>query len=220
MKMRELKPREIEIKVAQADKVNGKWCRVLLHQTARTPQDILDETFGTMNWKSEFKVVGTSIYCKLSVWDSEKKEWISKEDVGTSESNFEAEKSAASTAFKRAAVQFGIGRSLYNAPEIFISLYQGECNNGKVRPRFSVEDYTLDRDGEFLSLEIVDEKGQLRWHMPVFSRTVRAIKNAPNKEALIKIWDTLNGLHKDPIFLNLMKERKRELGLNDKTAEP
>jgi len=218
--MRRIRPNEIELKPAQVDKQNGRWVRLLLHKDARLDQDILDETFGPMNWQSEFKVVGQSIYCKLSVWDSEKKEWISKEDVGTSESNFEPEKSAASTAFKRAAVQLGIGRFLYNAPTVFVDLYQGECVNGKVRPKFTVEDYEIDENGEFLSLEIVDEKGQLRWHMPVYSRTVRAIRNAPNKDSLIKIWDTLNDLRKDPVFIRLMKERKRKLGLDGRTAEP
>lgn len=209
-KMRKLQPREIEVKVAQADKVNGKWCRVLLHKDARVDQNVLDETFGSMNWKSEFEMVGSSVYCTISVWDKEKGEWISKEDVGTSESNFEPEKSAASTAFKRAAVQFGIGRELYNAPTVFIDLYQGECVNGKVKPHFYVEDYTLDSDGEFTSLEIVDERGQLRWHMPVYSKTVMAIEDA-DKEGLRKIWDCLTELHKDPTFLNLLNKRKSQL---------
>ena len=46
-------------------------------------------------------------------------EWIDKEDTGT-ESNTEAEKGLASDSFKRACVNWGIGRELYSAPFIWV----------------------------------------------------------------------------------------------------
>lgn len=214
MKMRKLEPREIEVKVAQVDKVGGKWCRLLLHKTARTDQDILDETFGPMNWKAEFKPIGSSIYCTISVWDKEKGQWVAKEDVGSSESNFEPEKSAASSAMKRAGTQWGIGRYLYNSPVIFMELYQGECNNGKVKPHFHVDDYTIDEDGEFTSLEIADETGTIRWHMPVWAKCVRFIEKAKNADDLRYVWEHNSTIQRDPTFLKLLSKRKKELNIS------
>jgi hypothetical protein len=57
---------------------------------------------------------------------------VSKMDCGT-ESNVEKQKGEASDAFKRAAVQFGIGRDLYNLDN---SKYRAEMTefNGKWYP--------------------------------------------------------------------------------------
>ena len=57
--------------------------------------------FGPMNWKRTHDVVNGNLFCTLSIWDNDKKEWVSKQDVGT-ESNTEKEKGQASDAFKRA----------------------------------------------------------------------------------------------------------------------
>ncbi len=78
--------------------------------------DILDETVGVYNWKREH--TRDNANCIVSIYDQEKKEWISKEDTGT-ESNTEKEKGLASDSFKRACVNLGIGRELYTAPSTF-----------------------------------------------------------------------------------------------------
>lgn len=49
-------------------------------------QRILDEVFGEMNWKRHHDVVNGNLFCTLSIWDNEKKEWVSKQDVGTESS--------------------------------------------------------------------------------------------------------------------------------------
>ena len=112
--IRTLKASEISCRVNQ---INDKGLTLLLYKDARVDMDILDETFGTMNWKKEYTRDNRN--CIVSVYDDEKKEWVSKEDTGT-ESNSEAEKGLASDSFKRACVNWGIGRELYTAPFIWI----------------------------------------------------------------------------------------------------
>ena len=117
---RTLRADEIDCRIAQI-KENGL-C-LLLYKDARCDQNILDETVGPMNWQRQHTRDNRN--CIVSIWDSEKQQWISKEDTGT-ESNTEKEKGLASDSFKRACVNWGIGRELYTAPFIWIS--NNDCN--------------------------------------------------------------------------------------------
>lgn len=120
--IRLLRADEIECRIGT---VSEKGISLLLYKDARADMKILDEVFGPMNWQRKHEVIGGSLYCIISVWDDEKKQWIAKMDVGT-ESHTEKEKGQASDSFKRACVNLGIGRELYTAPCIWIS-------SGKVR---------------------------------------------------------------------------------------
>ena len=82
---------------------------------ARDAQQRLDDVFG-LNWSSEFiprQVDGqTRMFCRITVtFPDGTKIW--REDTGT-ESTTEKEKGEVSDAFKRAAVNFGVGRFLYS----------------------------------------------------------------------------------------------------------
>jgi len=113
---RELLASEIDVRVARTtDK--GFW--FLLYKDARADMNILDETVGALGWQREHKLIGEVMYCGVSIKD-ENYGWVTKWDAGT-ESNTEKEKGQASDSFKRACVNWGIGRSLYTAPQIFIS---------------------------------------------------------------------------------------------------
>ena len=116
--MRKLRADEIECRVAQ---VSSKGCSLLLYKTARVDRAILDEEFGTMNWQNDFKVIDGKMYGYISVYDNDKKEWVTKSDCGT-ESNTEAEKGQASDCFKRAGFKWGIGVELYTAPFIWLNV--------------------------------------------------------------------------------------------------
>ena len=113
MEFRLLRADEIEARVAT---VSAKGCQVLLFKDARCDMNILDETVGAMNWQRSH--TRDNANCTVSLWDEEKKQWISKEDTGT-ESNTEREKGLASDSFKRACFNWGIGRELYTAPFIW-----------------------------------------------------------------------------------------------------
>lgn len=94
--------------------------------TNRAVQERLDEVCGPDGWRNEYEALGereiyekneykgkkTSQLCGISIWSEERKEWITKWD-GAEESDIEAIKGSLSSAMKRAAVQWGIGRYLY-----------------------------------------------------------------------------------------------------------
>lgn len=121
---RELHADEIDCRIAQIRKTpDGAGLSLLLYKDARCDQNILDETVGPFNWKREHTRDNRN--CIVSLWDSEKKEWVSKEDTGT-ESNTEKEKGLASDSFKRACFNWGVGRELYTAPFIWIT--GDKCN--------------------------------------------------------------------------------------------
>lgn len=115
MEFRTLQPDEIELRVGMA---NAKGFSLLLYKDSRCDMALLDETVGSLNWKREHSRDNAN--CIVSVWDDAKKEWVSKEDTGT-ESQTEREKGLASDSFKRACVNWGIGRELYTAPFIWVS---------------------------------------------------------------------------------------------------
>ena len=119
LKFRLLKASEIDCRIAT---VSQKGVSVLLYKDARVDQNILDETVGPMNWQRSHSRDNAN--CTVSLWDEDKKQWISKEDTGT-ESYTEKEKGLASDSFKRACFNWGIGRELYTAP--FIWIPAGDC---------------------------------------------------------------------------------------------
>ena len=121
-KKRLLKAEEIECRVGQVKKDGSKYS-VLLYKTSRTDMDILDEVFGSENWKSTHYEVKGKDFCMIEVRIPREDgfyDWVGKSDCG-SESNIEAEKGEASDAFKRAGFQWGIGRELYSAPKIWLN---------------------------------------------------------------------------------------------------
>lgn len=119
---------EIEFRVQS---INAKGAIILPYKDARADMIRLDEAVGSLNWKREHVVIDGNNYCIVSIYDSEKQQWISKMDVGT-ESNTEAVKGQSSDAFKRACFNWGIGRELYDYPLIFVSLTNEERANTKI----------------------------------------------------------------------------------------
>lgn len=115
LEFRKLKADEIDVRVGTIIKTaNFSGVSLLLYKDARVDQNILDETVGPMNWQRRH--VRDNANCIVSIWDDDKKQWVEKEDTGT-ESNTDAEKGLASDSFKRACVNWGIGRELYTAPK-------------------------------------------------------------------------------------------------------
>ena len=120
LKFRTLKESEIDVRVAT---VTEKGVSLLLYKDARCDMNILDEAVGPMNWQRSH--TRDNANCIVSIWDEDKKQCISKEDTGT-ESFTEKEKGQASDSFKRACVNWGIGRELYTSPFIWIAAK--DCN--------------------------------------------------------------------------------------------
>lgn len=177
-KMRKLKANEIEVKVSQViktDKFEG--FQALLYKTARVDMDILDETYGDMNWQSDYKVVKDNLYCGIGVRDGQTGDWVWKWDVGI-ESRVDSgneKKGEASDAFKRAGFKWGIGRELYTAPKIFIQAdvitKDGKNYLKDKYMTYSVKTIEYDKDGDIASLVIVDKNGGFvfAWKKPGFT---------------------------------------------------
>ena len=148
-----LRADEIDCRVAQI-KENG--LSLLLYKDARCDMNILDETVGEMNWQREHSRENAN--CNVGIWDTEKSMWIWKEDTGT-ESNTEAEKGLASDSFKRACVNWGIGRELYTAPFIWIPSDRckiiGSGGKLKCHDRFEVKSISYNDNREIDGLRIV-----------------------------------------------------------------
>lgn len=152
MQFRTLTASEIECRIGMV-KDNG--LTILLYKNARVDMDILDETFGVFGWKREHSRDNAN--CTVSVFCSERNEWVSKEDTGT-ESNTEAEKGLASDSFKRACVNWGIGRELYTAPFVWISAQDCNIQNRKCFDKFTVAEIGYDDRRRICDLSIRNEK--------------------------------------------------------------
>ena len=148
-----------EIQVRPTDtKYKGK-ATLLLYQDARVGMDILDETVGNTNWSKEYYEVAGNVFCKVGIRDEETGEWTYKADCG-SESNVDAEKGQASDAFKRAVVNWGIGRELYSTPKIKIDCPDSYYWNDKMTMTFSVKEIKWNDNKELISLIILDKFGK------------------------------------------------------------
>lgn len=159
MKFRTLKPDEIDVRVGT---INEKGATLLLYKDARVDMQLLDEA--GVKWKRSHELINGNLFCTVSVYDNEIKEWVSRQDVGV-ESQAEKEKGQASDSFKRACFNWGIGRELYSAPFIWISSdnYTSFKNpkTGKLGTydKFSVSHIAYDEESrEIIQLVIANDK--------------------------------------------------------------
>ena len=118
MEFRLLRADEIDCRISTCNKYG---VGLLLYKDARCDMNILDEheEVGAMNWQREHKELKGNIYCGVSIYDKVKGIWVTKWDCGK-ESFTESEKGESSDSFKRACFNWGIGRELYTAPNMFV----------------------------------------------------------------------------------------------------
>ena len=153
LKFRTLKASEIEVRVRQ---VNRGGVSLVLYQDARAAQDLLDETVGCLNWQKRY--LRDNANCVVSIFDPDKNIWVEKEDTGTA-SNTDPEKGLASDSFKRACVNWGIGRELYSSPKIFIKKedlphYSADGGKFSCGDEFSVKEIEYGNDNTIVSVTV------------------------------------------------------------------
>ena len=229
--IRLLKASDIECRVGQCGKASKGWCSILLYKDARCDMKVMDETFGPMGWQKSYELINGNLFCTVSVRD-ENGEWISKQDVGV-ESNTEKEKGQASDAFKRACVNWGVGRELYTAPKIFITLSDSEMvqKNGKwaVSPKvvFTVTEIDYDEVRCIKALTIVDNSGTVRYRLGQASQPASdeqvtfeeqldgyirpALAQARTEEDVKRVWDDYTNFQNVPEFVAVITERLGEI---------
>lgn len=206
--IRLLTANDIECRAQQVDKA-FKWCSLLLYKNARVDMQILDETFGRFGWQRSHEIINGRLYCTVSIYDEAKKQWVSKQDVGT-ESNTEAEKGQASDAFKRACFNIGIGRELYTSPKIFVTLSHEDIKNNKLFTKFEVSD--IGYNGNAINfLRIKDDKGVIRYEYAVKEVVLNQVRNANNVQELSWLFSMHKELQLDSEFMSALSERKKSL---------
>ncbi len=152
MKFRLLKADEIDVRVAT---INEKGCSLLLYKDARCDMNILDETVGADNWQRRHYDCKGNLFCSVGIMTCG--EWIWKDDCGA-ESYTEKEKGEASDSFKRACVNWGIGRELYTAPFIWVPAAKVDIkkdtktNKLKTYDTFFIEKIAYDESGKIKGL--------------------------------------------------------------------
>lgn len=127
---------DIEWRIQQAGTgKNGQpWAMCLAYVTNRAIMNRLDDICGAENWKNEYKTAPDGgILCGISIKCGD--EWVTKWD-GAENTQVEAVKGGLSGAMKRAAVQWGIGRYLYNLEASWAEIsengrFQGKTKDGK-----------------------------------------------------------------------------------------
>ena len=150
-KFRRLKKDEIECRVGQVAKTGS--ISLLLYKDARVDQKILDETFGMFSWQKRYERDSKgNLFCIVAI-KSPDGEWVEKSDVGT-ESNMESIKGEASDAFKRACFNWGIGRELYTAPQIWVKPTDYKPGGKGTYDKFVVVDLGYDKSGNITKLKI------------------------------------------------------------------
>ena len=112
---------DIEWRVSRAGSNNGNiYAFVLAYVTNRAIMNRLDKVCGAENWKNEYRdLPNNGVSCILYIRVNG--EWIGKEDAAEN-TKVESVKGGRSDAMKRAAVQWGIGRYLYNLTEMFANI--------------------------------------------------------------------------------------------------
>ena len=201
-----LKASDVEVRVSQCSE---KGAALLLYKDARVDMRMLDDAVGAPNWQRRHDFKEGKLYCSVGILCDG--EWVWKEDVGTP-SNMEADKGAASDAFKRACFNWGIGRELYTAPRIWVpagmcNVRQGNNGRWQCYDRFAVQDLAVE-DGTIAGVSIVNgSKGGMQVFAfgcagaedvpdevnEVAALWQRAIERGTRKEALKGWFDTYMG---------------------------
>ncbi len=136
---------EWRLQSAGKSKAGTIWGQALAYINNRAIMDRLDEVVGPENWQNEYEKAPNgenSTICGISILvqrDGGSIEWVTKWD-GADNSDIEAIKGGLSNSMKRAAVQWGIGRYLYDLETAWVTVTdEGRFKNGKTK------------DGEFFS---------------------------------------------------------------------
>lgn len=217
LEFRTLTADEIECRVGT---VTDKGVSLLMYKDARVDMRLLDEVVGPMNWKRDHELINGNLFCTVSIRDDQG-QWISKQDVGV-ESNTEKEKGQASDAFKRACVNWGIGRELYTCPFVWVNLNQDEWKqgfNGKKQPRtrFYVTDIEY-MDRRVTYLQVADDQGRVRYTFGKSMKlqearqiAIQKVMQADSRQEIEQIYRSYPDLKNDQQLIDACTERTREL---------
>ena len=139
--LKPIQPDEIEWRVQSTTKDKSKTI-IVPYITNRCVMDRFDNAFGWDGWKSEFKDTEEGYICRITVHNG-----VYKED-GASRTKIEAVKGGVSDSMKRCAVQFGLGRDLYNYPKVML---KGDVKYISDKTLKELNDLTQDINNDLVS---------------------------------------------------------------------
>lgn len=129
--------KDIEWRIQRSGLKDGKpWAMVLAYVTNRAIMDRLDDVCGAGDWCNEFKdgpngglLCGIGIRVETGITPEN---WVTKWD-GADNTDIEKVKGGLSGAMKRAGVQWGIGRYLYNLEAGFANIHPGGAHRDSIK---------------------------------------------------------------------------------------
>lgn len=155
-----------EIEVREGNKNKDKTRKtLLLYKDARCDMARLDEQFTQYGWQRDHKDIHGVSYCGVSLRDPKTGEWVTKWDAGANDNEGSmGQKGEASDSFKRACVNWGIGRELYTAPQMWV--------DAKI-PTYSlkVSFIAYNKEREIVGITIQDDKGVV-----IFKKTAPQVR--------------------------------------------
>ena len=173
---------DIEFRVLRTNKAKTEGY-IAAYVDSRAIQRRLDKVVGWENWQNYFEVTQSApngeptFVCKLSIYSTEKGEWLTKSN-GAGTTDIEPIKGGLSSAFKRAASMWGIGRYLYDMKDIKCTIDQGKYIPDN-------EKYMLEQKYMKFIDKLLAEKKESGKQQPKDNKKEESTKAAPN-EALPK----------------------------------
>lgn len=133
-------PEDLEWRILQGGLKDGKpWGKCVAYITSRAVQTRFDEVCGPENWSNRFAAgPDGGVACCISiriVRDDGSADWVAKWD-GAENTDIEGTKGGLSGAMKRAAVQWSVGRYLYNLDEGWANFEEGGPLSAKIEGKY------------------------------------------------------------------------------------
>lgn len=177
-KLREPIPIErVDFRIQSINKAG--YAKLLAYKDARVDMDRLDAVVGLGCWQRKHEDICGNLFGAVGIFNERLQQWVWVQDVGV-ESKTEKEKGEASDSFKRACFNLGIGRELYNYPDMQVKLLPHEweldekTQKGKQTWGLKLREWTWtikwrhDNDGRYEVEHLYghDEKGNIRFKYP------------------------------------------------------
>ncbi len=221
---------DLEWRVQQAGQSGERvWARIIAYVTARAIQTRLDDVVGVFGWKNEFSPLPNSIgdgsLCGISLkFDNE---WITKYD-GSDNTSIEATKGGLSGSMKRAAVQFGIGRYLYDVEAMYADCISVETFKALKKPDKEPYEKAKTKEGNYFYWKApkLDDKFLPKKHLikTVYDDIIKLVKetDSSNEWACEKFGvDDLKDLYTDEAgrLVTMLLKKKQLMEADNETAK-
>jgi hypothetical protein len=195
---------------------------VMSYIDQRDLMDVLD-AYCEYGWHKKYEQIANNVFCSIGiVMPDDSIQW--KSDCGV-ESQSDAEKGRASDAAKRAGVNWGVGRFLYDKPIQYVTTngIKGDldkidgtknykkypfCIDEQLKQIWDLTKYLNDKIGGHIKAPEAVIKAVIK-DLPAQAK--KAIEEATTKEGLTAIWNANVSLQSLPLFTELIKKRRGEL---------